>query len=342
MRVVNKKPLRTLFLILWVVFSCSEEDKINEAPIAVIHFSDGIDRILLDATSSSDAEKRPLTFEWTASNKAIEITGNKYPKASFRIPAGTEETSVEVTLKVSDSKRVTKTTVPILIPPLTQIRSSGLGRDLNFTADNTAPYPWYMDQASSGIHASVNCGPASVTMAAKWANENFNYSIEDARNTYRSGGGWWFTNDIINYLNLHQIDNRTISLTNSNSMKAAIDNGDIIILCLDMFYVPYTDEPEYRVNKFYTTNNTGWGHFIVVKGYKEIDQKILYESYDPYSWDNKYQDQTYKGMNRYYRAADLDKATQLWWDYAIVVSKGSLNGKYDAVDTDKIIHKPGR
>jgi hypothetical protein len=53
-----------------------------------------------------------------------------------------------------------------------------------------------------------------------------------------------------------------------------------------------------------------------------------------------------KGKDRYYKAADLDLATNNWWDYAIVVSKntsgGRMSAELDAVDLSTIIHKSGR
>jgi len=341
--------LRFLPVVLWLALSCSEDEKIEKAepvdlfpPVANLYYYDRIDRILLDGSTSTDAEQKNLTFEWSTSNENILIEGNRFAKAYFKIPPGAEETSVDITLKVSDLKHESVVSVSIPVPPLTQIRSYGLGKKLFHEEDNTALYPWYFDQANSGAYSNFNCGPASVTMAAKWANENFNNSVETARNYYPNGGGWWYTNDIINYLNLNNITNWTIPLTSTQVLKEEIDNDHIIILCLDMFYVTYTGEPEYRAHKFYVTSNPAWGHFIVLKGYKEIDNQIFFEVYDPYSWGNKYRDQTFKGMNRYYTASDLDMATQIWWDYAIVVSKGSSSGKHNAVDVDRIIHKPGR
>jgi len=349
MKIVNGKLLRFLPFILWPVLSCSDDERIEkieevdlQPPVAKIDFSDGVDRIILDGTSSTDADQNTLTFEWVVSNENILVQNNKLGKTYFRIPPGTEETSVDVTLKVRDLNHESVVSVSISVPPLTQIRSYGLGKKLYHEEENTAPYAWYFDQANSGVYSNFNCGPASVTMAAKWADPNFNNSVETARNLYPRGGGWWYTNDIINYLNLNSITNWTIPITSIQVLKEEIDNDNIIILCLDMFYVTFTGEPEYRVHKFYSTPNSSWGHFIVIKGYKVIDDKILFEAYDPYSWDRKYQDQTLKGMNRYYSHDNIETATQLWWDYAIVVSKGASSGKRNAVDVNSIIHMPGR
>jgi hypothetical protein len=108
-----------------------------------------------------------------------------------------------------------------------------------------------------------------------------------------------------------------------------------------MYRVRSETDDEWRIDKFYATNSEGWGHFIVIKGYKVVDGNIFYEVYDPNSYGACYTDQTLKGKDRYYRSVDLDNATNTWWDYAIVISKNT--GKsVKAVDVNKIKHNNGR
>jgi len=93
-----------------------------------------------------------------------------------------------------------------------------------------------------------------------------------------------------------------------------------------MYCIRYESFGEHRINKFYQTNSSGWGHFIVVKGYKQVDEIFYFEIYDPFSLGQMYKDNTLKGKNRYYRSDDIYTATSIWWNYAIVVSeKGSKN-----------------
>jgi hypothetical protein len=180
-------------------------------------------------------------------------------------------------------------------------------------------------------------------MAIKWFDQNFNLTAEDARNTYHSSGGWWYTNDIISYLDKYNVNHRTINLDQISNLKAEIDAGNIVIICLDMFHVEYFKDPEYHVNKFYDTNGAGWGHFMIVKGYKEIDGRVFYETYDPYSFSRSYAIGGLKGKDRYYTSSDLDAATDTWWDYAIVVERSASGGGRKAgVDVSQIVHKPGR
>jgi hypothetical protein len=330
-----------IYFIIGLIFfvSCSEDE--NLVPIVAITTEDGIDRIILDGTQSNDPDGGPVSFQWTTAESGISIQNASQSKAYFKIPSGTGG-DVTVNLTVKDGKGASVSQQIVSVPALTAVRSFGLGKILEAETDNTAPYEWYFDQANTGSASLVNCGPTSVTMAVKWASPSFTGTPQDARNMFPNDGGWWFTSDIINYLNNKSIANWTVQLANMDVVKAEIDAGNIVVLCLDMFYVSEGTSEDYRLDKFYDTDGKGWGHFIVVKGYKEVDDKLFYEVFDPYSFGKKYTDQTLKGRNRYYRSEDLDKATGIWWDYAIVVSRNSSDGGRKAVNTSNIVHMPGR
>lgn len=333
---------KTCTLLLAGLLACGEDENPNTPPVASFEFSDGIDRILLDGEISKDPEGESLVYQWSASDPSIVFNNTSDGQSFFKIPAGANSTNVDISLTVGDGKFQDVTTRSISVPELSLIRSFGLGKSLGNEASNNVAYEWYIDQSGSGEHSLVNCGPASVTMAIKWFDQNFTGSAQDARNTYRSSGGWWYTNDIISYLNYHHVTNRTIALEQISNLKAEIDEGNIVILCLDMFQVSYYKDLEYHVNKFYETNGAGWGHFIVVKGYKEVDGTILYETYDPYSFNRSYSAGGLKGKDRYYYSADLDAATNTWWDYAIVVDRTDSQGGRKGIDVDQIVHKPGQ
>jgi hypothetical protein len=329
--------------LLTGLFACGDEEKTaNNPPVAQFEFVDGIDRINLDGEISTDADSDPLSFHWTAADGSIEFGNKTLGESFFKIPAGTSAMEVDVTLTVSDGKSQSTKTKIVEVPAFSVIRSIGLGKSLTNEASNDVNYEWYIDQSNSGPHSLVNCGPASVTMAIKWFDENFSGAVQDARNVYHSSGGWWYTNDIIAYLNKHNVNNRTINLDQMSNLKSEINAGHIVIICLDMFHVGYETDPEYHVNKFYETNSIGWGHFIVVKGYKEIDGKVFYETYDPYSFSRTYFAGGLKGKDRYYSSSDLDSATNNWWDYAIVIERSVSPGGRRGVDVSQIVHKPGR
>jgi hypothetical protein len=226
--------------------------------------------------------------------------------------------------------------------------SWGLGGFMKGSASNDRDYNWYYDQANSGTFAGVNCGPTSTTMAAKWHDPGFSKLPSDARDAYRPEGGWWYTSDINNYLNDNNIPNYFIALSSDAGgteyiIKREIDKGNILILCLDMYYISPEMSANYHAGKFYTTSGTGWGHFFVVKGYKEVDKNIFFEIYDPYCFGMTYQDGALKGIDRYYSAADIYSATSIWWNNAIIIPPQDSKGIPDnAIDPSEIKHKWGK
>jgi hypothetical protein len=146
-------------------------------------------------------------------------------------------------------------------------------------------------------------------MAIRWADSGFNKTAADARQTYQTDGGWWYTTDITSYLNLYGVEFGIISLGAepadfAGRVKSQLDRNQIIILCLDMDRVRQSGVDQYRADKFYATS-PGWGHFIVLKGYRQVDQELFFEAYDPYSFGKTNTDHTLKGEDRYYRFEDL-------------------------------------
>ena len=205
-------------------------------------------------------------------------------------------------------------------------------------------YNWYMDQRYTGSHSGVNCGPTSVTMSIKWANGAFNKTPENAREKYRPGGGWWYTNDITNYLDFYNINNYTFRVDgDSRLIKQEIDDGKILIFCIDASKLNYNSNNNQHVDSFYK-NVTG--HFIVGKGYTVIDGVLYIEVYDPNSWGSKYSGSSQlKGKNRYLRwNNELSRAISTWWNYAIAVepkSAKSFRTNPNIVDQDMIDPMPG-
>jgi hypothetical protein len=110
-----------------------------------------------------------------------------------------------------------------------------------------------------------------------------------------------------------------------------------------MFYVRNEADSKLRVDKFYTAASVGWGHFIVLKGYREVNDKVYFEVYDPYCNSLKYSDGTLKGKDRYYRSEDIFSATSKWWNYAIVISQaGDRKGVQGGLDPSTVPVQWGR
>lgn len=186
-------------------------------------------------------------------------------------------------------------------------------------------YNFYLDQFDGSRFQSVNCGPAVTTMAIKWADSTFSKTPVYARSIYEPKGGWWFTSDVQSYLELNDINSAIDTLQNIDSLvKMNIDKNNVLIICLDMSYVPYNTTDYQHISKFYPTDGRGWGHFLLTKGYKQNGNNFYLEIYDPYSQGEHYpgfDKAQLKGKDRYYLDKDINMAAKNWWPYVIIIAK---------------------
>ena len=193
-------------------------------------------------------------------------------------------------------------------------------------------YEYYFDQFDGSTFQLANCGPAVSTMAIKWADSTFSQTPAQARTIVRPQGGGWSTDDVQAYLNSNGVNNVADTISNLDTLvKKNVDNGNELILCLDMYYVEFNDVYYQHLSKFYTTPAPAWGHFLLVKGYQQSSNNNFYlQVYDPYSQGERYgaiADNQLKGKDRYYYDYDIRLATNNWWPYAIIVfPKGSKTG----------------
>ena len=334
------------FFLLWLLLSgpvsCSKKDQPATASVTGIqHFS---------LFPGKDITNIDLPRHWISVRVPDSVLSGTALAASFTITTGASlsvydqiqqsgitknnfEKDLHYTLTAPDRHSEQDWTVQAFNNDYSI--SWGLGHFISSYASNDKNYNWYIDQSTSGNFAGVNCGPASVTMAIKWADPDFTKTALDARMTYEVSGGWWFTSDINSYLTDNQISHAIIALNDHADSTAAIlkqqlMHQQIIILCLDMNYVRAATDSLYRADKFYATT-PAWGHFIVLKGYKITDGELFFEAYDPYSFGLRNDDNTLKGMNRYYRFEDLAAACLPWWNYAFVIAKKGTALSLDAV-----------
>ena len=154
----------------------------------------------------------------------------------------------------------------------------GLGNFIQMSAGNNCSYLWYMDQAYTGPYSLYNCGPTAVTMVCKWSDSTFTKNPQDARMDYRPTGGDWFPDDITSYLRDNNVPNSTVALPATEEgttqiLRREVDLHQAAIVCLEMSSVRYNEIAQSHVDRFFATN-PGVGHFIIVKGYKEVDNKM--------------------------------------------------------------------
>lgn len=203
--------------------------------------------------------------------------------------------------------------------------SQGFGNFLQQIASNNCSYSWYKDQAYTGIYTFDNCGPTAVTMACKWSDSTFSKTIEDARKSYRPTGGGWYPDDITFYLKDNSIPNSTFAWPSTEegtmqTLKRQVDLQQIVIVCLEMYSVRHSNDPNSHIDRFYLTD-PGIGHFIIIKGYKKVDNEMYFEVYDPASMTKTYSDGSLMGKDRYYRSKDIFDATKNWWPKVFLVAK---------------------
>lgn len=222
-------------------------------------------------------------------------------------------------------------------------RSWGMGGFLSKTRSTDRPYEWYIDQSQTGWLSDYNCAPSCVVMAARWQDPECSHTVEEARSHYRPSGGGWLTYDIDECLTEFSTEHLVISLSEFRSETLQIlmdhlEDGNIILVAIDVYYLDYSPEPGIRVNKYYETTRLGTGHCIVLKGYMEVDGVTYFEVYDPIGYDYKYSDGSFKGKDRYYLSDDVYSAAFAAWNYAFVIQKP--NNKISSARAVKITDTP--
>ena len=188
-----------------------------------------------------------------------------------------------------------------------------LGQFILAEVSNNRSYEWYIDQGTTGEYADVNCGPSSVTMAIQWYDSTFIRTPEDARAEFGPQGSLWYPIYINEYLGQYNVPYIPLTLGDSAAqtrdiLKAQLDSGRIVILILNTAPIRIATAAG-RADKYYADD---FGHFLIVKGYKELDDDFFFEVYDPWDFGAAYPDGQLMGKDRYYRSGDIYSACSNW------------------------------
>lgn len=194
----------------------------------------------------------------------------------------------------------------------------GLGINKTKHVSLNRDYDWYIDQSYTGYASSNNCGPSCAVMAARWSYKDFPKSVEEARDTAPNDGGWWFISNIYDFLSNNEIPCQVNQNISESDALSYLDNGKILIVCINTKDITFNFESEQRTGKYY---NRDTGHFIVLKGYMIVDGKTYFEVYDPLHSDGTYFDGTPKGKDRYYLTSEIVYSSLNWWPEYIVISE---------------------
>ncbi|MCT4589508.1 MAG: hypothetical protein N4A71_16920 [Carboxylicivirga sp.] len=324
-----KKKLLSFAVI--VLFTACSKDELSTLT-SVITLEKKQDRIILSGERSHSESNEDLKYNWICDNSTVLINGKNKSEAFFIYPDSDAPSHISISLEINNKLDKHMATEIIELPAFNDhITEWGLGDLAYDRVSNNVNYNWYYDQMNTGDHSMNNCGPSVVTMAAKWFDVNYSKTPEYARSKYYPNGGWWYTYNIMDFLEDVEVNRWIVPFieksVDENWLEKSADiitnqlkEGNILILCLDMHLIRSESNQNYRIDKFYGTSD-GWGHFIVVKGFRLVDGILFLEVYDPYCWGVQNIDGTLKGKNRYYRANDVLNSTQSWWHNSIVVSR---------------------
>lgn len=320
---LNAMKRSVCFLVL-VLFSCRKNDVRPDTFLSFVVDGEAalINHEALSVTIKlgEDAVWESVKVDFTTSgNAALEIGGSPVSSGSTVDLSGVSQVVLKSANGSSQTYSLEKSSV---------FEEFGMGKTQQRWKSLNRSYSFYFDQYGTGLHQYINCGPTVSTMALKWSDSTFQLTPLDARNAVLPEGGWWYTNHIYDYLRKYGVTPGYFPLAAAlplseyeAKMAEIIDSGHLAILCLDMYYVKENSIPGERTNRFYAANSQGWGHFLLVKGYRIIDGKMWLEIHDPYSIDKKYTNGQLKGDRRYYDPAEIKKATDIWWPYALIVPR---------------------
>jgi hypothetical protein len=204
----------------------------------------------------------------------------------------------------------------------------GLGSNVEY--ENRLPIDhsmyYYVTQDIAGVNRTGNGGAACIAMALRWASpDNVGVTATDIKKGIMS------TTELFDILKREQIPLKIVQvsiLPDYSEITECIDKGLMVILCVDFAHIPYNAVSFVRIHRFWDLQTFGFQntatHFIVIKGYKKVDGKLYYESYDPFSQNQRYSDNGEpKGYNRYYLAENIRQACfrQGGWEYAVVAGQ---------------------
>jgi len=329
----NKLYLFIAMISVLQVLSCKKDAATQTQPAQQIHsletglltfsingelLSADIDTIhnTIVITVPDTLNQHNLTAAFTSANQVNATINNTAVNNTF-----VYDFSKTVNFTVTSADKKSSTTFKVTVQR--ELNYFGLSGNVIASKSLNRDYGFYFDQFDGSIFQTLNCGPTVSTMAIKWADSTFTGTPAYARTQREPQGGWWTTTDVQAYLGVNGISSVADTIANLDTLvKTSINNNNVVILCLDMYYVPYNTIDYQHINKFYNTNAVGWGHFLLVKGYLQFDNTTFYlEIYDPYSEGQIYTTLDVgqlKGKDRYYLSDGIELATSNWWPYAII------------------------
>lgn len=199
--------------------------------------------------------------------------------------------------------------------------SWGLGTKVTRSVSNDREYSWYVDQMTTGRNDIKNCGPSVVAMASKWQDKNSTLKTRDIVDKYIPEGTSFagvYQYTLYTWLKENNVIISSISEITEESLISELDKGNILIVGLDMKDIKYNPNTTQRVGEYFDFSMV-YGkvsHYVIVKGYNEVDNTMYFETYDPFSASQTYSDGQIIGKDRYYASDEFIKAICEYKEYS--------------------------
>lgn len=200
----------------------------------------------------------------------------------------------------------------------------GMGTKVTKSVSNDRSYDWYRDQMDTGRNAAMNCGPTVIEMSARWKDPDTNIKVEEIVDKYIPDEtvymGAHYT-DLQRWMKNYDIDYKLLRDYDLNSIEEDLNKGNIIIIGLDMKLLTYNPVTTEHFDSYF--NNAAVDgviyHYVIVKGYREVDGVLYFETYDPGSAGYTYEDGQPIGKDRYYRADEFIEAARGYFPDCIII-----------------------
>ncbi len=163
-----------------------------------------------------------------------------------------------------------------------------------------------------------NCGPIAALMLSKFSkrgalSKDLMGNIQYARRSIQrnpNSNRWWSIRDIKKYFTQEGIKHRLITSRSRDTIKNQLDKKSAVIINVNMNNLSRGK----NIGKPYFTFPFpgGWGHFLVIVGYKQMGRKLMYEVHDSYIKG---------GNNRLYDADEIQFALQRYNPNILVVQR---------------------
>jgi len=163
-----------------------------------------------------------------------------------------------------------------------------------------------------------NCGPIAALMLSKFSkrttlSDDLSKNIQYARRSTQkkpTSNRWWRMSDINKFLTQEDISHHFLKSQNKYTIKNQLDKNDAVVINVNMNNLSRGKS----IGKPYFTFPIpgGWGHFLVIVGYKQIGNKLVYEAHDSFIKG---------GNNRFYDADEIQFALERYNPQILVVQR---------------------